>query len=473
MKIRRPMSALLALLMALALIPAAGFVTANAANTTVNIMQGQTVDEIRAAIQSAINASAVGDTVTVTGSKTGAIRSAYYGALAFLMGMTNEGLYLNIPAGKHLIWKASLKSNSFNPGAMSLIVLYGIGTFEFAEGGTISCTDYYDTAISSNIARLTTTTAIVISGGVISSSCYAIYTDGNVAVTGGTVSPIFTRNGTIAVTGGTVESIELGVPSMMGDGIDYGPCAAAYLEGTCIELLEFYDFLPIVEVDTLAVPKSRDNTDAGITVKAGTDTALWDCTGAVPVIRFSNGKSIEWGEYAPHTHTWGTTWVNDATGHWKECACGEKDSFAAHTSGEWIVDLAATHAAAGSGHKECTTCEYVTETEAIPIVPHTFAATWVNDATGHWKECACGEKDSFAAHTSGDWLIDVTPTETTAGSQHKQCTVCGYVTATETIPATGAPKSYVGLLGLETKYASNFWNWFKFIVLFGWIWMWF
>ena len=24
-----------------------------------------------------------------------------------------------------------------------------------------------------------------------------------------------------------------------------------------------------------------------------------------------------------------------------------------------------------------------------------------------------------------------------------------------------------------TKYESNFWNWFKFIVLFGWIWMWF
>lgn len=32
---------------------------------------------------------------------------------------------------------------------------------------------------------------------------------------------------------------------------------------------------------------------------------------------------------------------------------------------------------------------------------------------------------------------------------------------------------YVGLFGLETKYPSNFWNWFKFIVLFGWIWMWF
>ena len=32
---------------------------------------------------------------------------------------------------------------------------------------------------------------------------------------------------------------------------------------------------------------------------------------------------------------------------------------------------------------------------------------------------------------------------------------------------------YVGLFGLKTKYESNFWNWFLFIALFGWIWMWF
>jgi len=32
---------------------------------------------------------------------------------------------------------------------------------------------------------------------------------------------------------------------------------------------------------------------------------------------------------------------------------------------------------------------------------------------------------------------------------------------------------YVGLFGNNTRYVSNFWNWFKFIVLFGWIWMWF
>ena len=35
-----------------------------------------------------------------------------------------------------------------------------------------------------------------------------------------------------------------------------------------------------------------------------------------------------------------------------------------------------------------------------------------------------------------------------------------------------APK-YVGLFGFNTKYISEPWNWVKFIVLFGWVWMWF
>lgn len=34
-------------------------------------------------------------------------------------------------------------------------------------------------------------------------------------------------------------------------------------------------------------------------------------------------------------------------------------------------------------------------------------------------------------------------------------------------------KKYVGLFGYNTRYLSDFWNWFKFIFLFGWIWMWF
>ena len=35
------------------------------------------------------------------------------------------------------------------------------------------------------------------------------------------------------------------------------------------------------------------------------------------------------------------------------------------------------------------------------------------------------------------WVTDKEPTATEAGSRHEECTVCGYVGATETIAATG------------------------------------
>ena len=149
---------------------------------------------------------------------------------------------------------------------------------------------------------------------------------------------------------------------------------------------------------------------------------------------------------ADHTHTPGADWKKDADGHWKECTCGDKTSFAAHTPGDWIVDIPATATTDGSKHKECTVCGYVTETAVIPATggghTHTPGADWKKDVTGHWKECDCGDKTSFAAHTPGDWIIDLAATPTVDGSRHKECTVCGYVTETQVIPATGAGVIY-------------------------------
>jgi len=142
-----------------------------------------------------------------------------------------------------------------------------------------------------------------------------------------------------------------------------------------------------------------------------------------------------------HTHSFGNAWKSDGTLHWKECACGEKDDFEPHTPGEWIIDLAATAMADGSKHKECTVCGYTVVTEVIPATgaehTHVFGSAWLKDASGHWHVCACGVKGSFAAHVLGDWIVDVAATTTTAGSKHKECTVCGFTTATEEIPATG------------------------------------
>jgi len=101
------------------------------------------------------------------------------------------------------------------------------------------------------------------------------------------------------------------------------------------------------------------------------------------------------------------------------------------------------------------------------IHTHSFGAAWVKDATGHWKECACGEKDGFAPHNPGGWIVDKPATATEDGSQHKECTDCGYVTETGTIPATGVNTIF------STRYEANFLNWLLFFLGFGFIWMWF
>ncbi len=76
---------------------------------------------------------------------------------------------------------------------------------------------------------------------------------------------------------------------------------------------------------------------------------------------------------------------------------------------------------------------------------HSWSGVWQSDKTHHWHECTAegcaitdsALKDGYAAHTEGDWIIDKAPTATQAGSRRKVCTVCGFITVTEEIPATG------------------------------------
>ena len=164
-----------------------------------------------------------------------------------------------------------------------------------------------------------------------------------------------------------------------------------------------------------------------------------------------------------HTHNYGSEWKNDADNHWHECSCGDKKDTAAHTAGEWIIDTPATATADGTKHKECTVCGYTMATETIPATgggehTHSYGSEWKNDADNHWHECSCGDKKDTAAHTAGEWIIDTPATATTSGSKHKECTVCGYTMATETIPATGGGE-HTHSYGSEWKNdADNHWH---------------
>ena len=89
---------------------------------------------------------------------------------------------------------------------------------------------------------------------------------------------------------------------------------------------------------------------------------------------------------------------------------------------------------------------------------HTYGTEWKSDAYKHWHECSCGAKSEEAAHTASDWITDTPATATTSGSKHKECTVCGYTMATETIPATGGGE-HTHSYGSEWKNdADNHWH---------------
>lgn len=78
-----------------------------------------------------------------------------------------------------------------------------------------------------------------------------------------------------------------------------------------------------------------------------------------------------------------------------------------------------------------------------PLHEHTSGTEWKSDSNNHWHICTvdgCGViiEDSKAAHTASDWITDTEATATTDGTKHKECTECGYVMETGTIPATGS-----------------------------------
>ena len=59
---------------------------------------------------------------------------------------------------------------------------------------------------------------------------------------------------------------------------------------------------------------------------------------------------------------------------------------------------------------------------------------WFAGEEQHYHVCkGCGAEYGHADHEPGDWIVDKEATEKEAGSQHKECTVCGKVTETEEI----------------------------------------
>ena len=195
-------------------------------------------------------------------------------------------------------------------------------------------------------------------------------------------------------------------------------------------------------------------------------------------------------------HAWASDWSKDTDNHWKECSrCHEKKDEAAHDYGSDNIcdtcgyDKTVPHThnltlvpakaptcteKGNTAYYTCDGCDkwFEDATGASEITDKTsviLAATghsvsdWKSDHTDHWKECTvvgCGViiEGSKAAHTAGEWIIDTPATATTSGSKHKECTVCGYTMATETISATGGGE-HTHSYGSEWKNdADNHWH---------------
>ena len=195
-------------------------------------------------------------------------------------------------------------------------------------------------------------------------------------------------------------------------------------------------------------------------------------------------------------HAWASDWSKDTDNHWKECSrCHEKKDEAAHDYGSDNIcdtcgyDKTVPHThnltlvpakaptcteKGNTAYYTCDGCdkwfedatgasEITDKTSVILAATGHSASDWKSDNTDHWKECTvvgCGViiEDSKAAHTAGEWIIDTPATATTSGSKHKECTVCGYMMATETIPATGGGE-HTHSYGSDWKYdADNHWH---------------
>ena len=127
-----------------------------------------------------------------------------------------------------------------------------------------------------------------------------------------------------------------------------------------------------------------------------------------------------YGELDPNNHTHLSDWASDETHHWKDCADCNTTGIdkAIHAYSDWIIDKEATTTEAGLKHRTCSVCHYK-ETAAIPPVPCTHErSTWVpaDDGVHHVKKCTdCGAIIEEAAHIGG----------TATCSAKKKCEVCG------------------------------------------------
>ena len=107
---------------------------------------------------------------------------------------------------------------------------------------------------------------------------------------------------------------------------------------------------------------------------------------------------------------------------------------------EWEVTRESTCTKEGEEATECPVC-LQTVTREIPMIDHKIEDGKVVESTCVEKGTVTGicsiceeevtEELPLAEHTYGDWIVTKEATESSAGTRHKECTVCGAKTGDE------------------------------------------
>lgn len=132
--------------------------------------------------------------------------------------------------------------------------------------------------------------------------------------------------------------------------------------------------------------------------------------------------------------------------------CGETygelaaHDFTAEVAEEDYLKSEATCTEPAVYYKSCTACGLTSEgTEQEDTfqygnpLGHDYDTEWSQDETHHWYVCKrCQDVAELEEHTASGWITDKAATAKADGERHKECTVCGYILETDTIPATGS-----------------------------------
>ncbi len=117
-----------------------------------------------------------------------------------------------------------------------------------------------------------------------------------------------------------------------------------------------------------------------------------------------------------------------------------------HNIGDWTITKNATCTETGTKVKKCKVCGYVSETQTIAAIGHSYTTQVVAPTctaqgyTNHTcSKCGHNYKDTYTnvtSHNYGAWTVTKNATCTEKGSQTRKCQTCGHTETTE-IAATG------------------------------------